>query len=93
MKAETGKSVGSGRFPRMGVGGAMDQDLVLEAIDDLRALRLHLSALAERGGEHQRAVEVALGTDVLASVEVRLRAALGQARRVSWASLIFGDDS
>ncbi len=65
----------------------MDRDLVLDAIEDVRTLRAHLSALANYHGVYQRALEVAaLGAEVLASVEDRLVEALNDGPYVSWPS-------
>ncbi len=59
----------------------MDRDLVLGAIEDVRTLRLRLSALANYDGVYERALEVAaLGAELLSSVEARLREALGDGR-------------
>lgn len=63
----------------------MDRDLVLESIEDVRTLRLQLSALADYDGVYQRTSEVvANGANVLATVESRLREAVGENPYVSW---------
>ena len=63
----------------------MDKELVLEAIEDVRTLRLQLSTMAKYHGVYARAGELAAqGADVLASVEERLLEALWGGPYVSW---------
>jgi hypothetical protein len=63
----------------------VDRHLVVGAIDDVRTLRLRLSALANNDGTYERAAEVAaLGAELLSSVEDRLREALADGQYRSW---------